>query len=145
MIFCTVNGGSQEERKLIEEAFYFAVEELMPRKQKLDVEIWLTDMPYDDADGYHLHVDKYEHNIELQTGLIEEDLVTALFHEMVHVRQSERCQMKDKGLIKIWNGVEYLSLYSTVDEYMSLPWEAEAYKLQEEMYTKWNSTVSVNH
>ena len=131
MIFCTVNGGSQEERKLIEEAFYFAVEELMPRKQKLDVEIWLTDMPYDDADGYHLHVDKYEHNIELQTGLIEEDLVTALFHEMVHVRQSERCQMKDKGLIKIWNGVEYLSLYSTVDEYMSLPWEAEAYKLQE--------------
>ena len=145
MIFCTVNGGSQEERKLIEEAFYFAVEELMPRKQKLDVEIWLTDMPYDDADGYHLHVDKYEHNIELQTGLIEEDLVTALFHEMVHVRQSERCQMKDKGLIKMWNGVEYLSLYSTVDEYMSLPWEAEAYKLQEEMYTKWNSTVSVNH
>lgn len=145
MIFCTVNGGSQEERQLIEEAFYFAVEELMPRKQKLDVEIWLTDMPYDDADGYHLHVDKYEHNIELQTGLIEEDLVTALFHEMVHVRQSERCQMKDKGLIKIWNGVEYLSLYSTVDEYMSLPWEAEAYKLQEEMYTKWNSTVSVNH
>ena len=145
MIFCTVNGGSQEERQLIEEAFYFAVEELMPRKQKLDVEIWLTDMPYDDADGYHLHVDKYEHNIELQTGLIEEDLVTALFHEMVHVRQSERCQMKDKGLIKIWNGVEYLSLYSTVDEYMSLPWEAEAYKLQEEMYTKWNNTVSVNH
>lgn len=145
MIFCTVNGGSQEERQLIEEAFYFAVEELMPRKQKLDVEIWLTDMPYDDADGYHLYVDKYEHNIELQTGLIEEDLVTALFHEMVHVRQSERCQMKDKGLIKIWNGVEYLSLYSTVDEYMSLPWEAEAYKLQEEMYTKWNSTVSVSH
>ena len=36
MIFCTVNGGSQEERQLIEEAFYFAVEELMPRKQKLD-------------------------------------------------------------------------------------------------------------
>ena len=138
MIFCTVNGGSKQERQLVEDAFYFVVEQLMPQKKNLDVEIWLTDMPYDDADGYHLHVEKYEHNIELQTGLIEEDLVTALFHEMVHVRQSERGQMKDKGLIKIWNGVEYLSLYSTVDEYMSLPWEAEAYKLQEELYTKWN-------
>ena len=143
MIYCTVNGGNKKERDLIENAFYFAVSELMPKKQNLDVEIWLTDMPHDDADGYHLHVDKYEHNIELQTGLIEEDLVTALFHEMVHVRQHERGQMKDKGIIKVWDGDEYLSLYSTVDEYMRLPWEAEAYKLQEEMYEKWN-TVSVN-
>lgn len=143
MIYCTVNGGNKNERTLIEDAFHFAVGELMPKKRNLDVEIWLTDMPYDDADGYHLHVDKYEHNIELQTGLIEEDLITALFHEMVHVRQHERGQMKDKGIIKVWNGDEYLSLYSTVDEYMRLPWEAEAYMLQEEMYEKWN-TVSVN-
>jgi len=144
MVFCTVNGGKKAERQLIEDAFYFALKELMPRKQKLDVEIWLTDMKDDAADGYHLHVDKYEHNIELQTGLPTDDLVTALFHEMVHVRQHERCQMKDRGLIKVWDGVEYLSLYSTVDEYMRLPWEAEAYKLQEELYTKWNDTVSVS-
>ena len=138
MIYYSVNGGTSKERALIEKAFDFAVKELMPRKRNLDVEIFLTKMAEDDADGYHLHVDKYEHNIELQTGLSEEDLVTALFHEMVHVRQTERSQMKDKGLIKIWNGVEYLSIFSTVDEYMSLPWEAEAYKLQEEMYIKWN-------
>lgn len=47
--------------------------------------------------------------------------------------------MKDKGFVKVWNGVEYLSLYSTIDEYMSLPWEAEAYQLQEEMLERWQN------
>jgi hypothetical protein len=30
-------------------------------------------------------------------------------------------------------------MFSTVDEYMSLPWEKEAYILQEELLEKWNN------
>jgi len=138
MIYLDVQGGTDAEKVLIEEAFYFALNKLMPRKKNLDISIELVDFE-DDVDGYHAYIDKGEHNIELQTGLIEEDLITAVFHEMVHVRQAERGQMKDRGIIKVWEGVEYLSLFSTTDEYMALPWEAEAYELQEKLYDEYMS------
>lgn len=136
MVYCTVNGGSEAERGLVEEAFYFAVEQLMPRKKNLDVEIYLTDIE-DDAEGYHCHIDDGEHNIELQQGLIEEDLITLVFHEMVHVRQHERGELRDHGIRKMWKGEEHISIFSTTEEYMKLPWEEEAYRLQEEMYKEW--------
>lgn len=136
MVYCTVNGGSEAERVLVEKAFYFAVEQLMPRKKNLDVEIYLTDIE-DDAEGYHCHIDDGEHNIELQQGLIEEDLITLVFHEMVHVRQHERGELRDHGIRKMWKGEEHISIFSTTEEYMELPWEEEAYRLQEEMYKEW--------
>jgi len=138
MIYLDIENGTAEERALAKEAFYFAIEKLMPRKKNLDVTITFVDFT-DSVDGYHEYIDKGEHNIELQTGLSQEDLITVVFHEMVHVRQHERNQLKDRGVIKVWNGVEYLSLYSTTEEYMSLPWEKEAYQLQEELYNEYLS------
>ena len=139
-IYLNITGGTVEEKSLVEDAFYFALEKLMPRKKNLDVEINITDMA-DDVDGFHEYIDKGEHNLELQAGLIEEDLATVVFHEMVHVRQAERGQMKDKGLIKVWDGVEYVSMYSTTEEYMSLPWEKEAYELQEKLFNEYVSQL----
>ena len=49
-----------------------------------------------------------------------DDLVTLLIHEMVHVRQYIRKQIKEKP-------------YNNFDEYIKLPYEQEAYRLQEEM------------
>lgn len=138
MLHVSIDGGSNKERQILYDAYFFALKELMPRKQNLDVEITLTDIE-GDADGFHMEVEYGVHEIELQQGLIEEDMITALFHEMVHVRQHCRGWLKDKGPIKVWKGVEWIAAYSTVDEYMALPWEAEAYKLQEEMYEKWNT------
>lgn len=143
MLHVSIAGSDTDETDLLYKAYFFALKELMPRKQNLDVEITLTDIE-GDADGFHMEVEKDVHEIELQQGLIEEDMITALFHEMVHVRQHCRGWLKDKGLIKTWKGEDYIAAYSTVDEYMALPWEAEAYKLQEELYTKWNDTRSVN-
>lgn len=131
-----IQGGSNEERALVFDAFNFGMKYLMPRKRNLEVEIMLTDLE-GDVDGFHCYLDKGQHDIELQQGLIEEDLVTALFHEMVHIRQHERGQLKDKGVIKSWKGEEYISIYDTVETYKNLPWEEEAYRLQEEMYEQW--------
>ena len=135
MIFCTVNGGSKQERQLVEDAFYFVIEQLMPQKKNLDVEIWLTDMPYDDADGYHLHVDKYEHNIELQTGLIEEDLITALFHEMVHVKQYAQGELYEsvKQGKHRWQG----KWLPKDPEYWDRPWEIEAHGREVGLFVRW--------
>lgn len=121
------------------DAVNFAIKKLMPRKRNLTVEITITDIP-DDADAYHCCIDKGEHEIEVQSGLIEEDFMTAIFHEMVHVRQHERGLLKDHGIRKAWKGEEYIGIYDTTETYMNLPWEEEAYRLQEELYNKWIQT-----
>lgn len=144
MVYCEVSGGTERERILTEEAFHFAVQTLMPRKKNLDVEIYLRDMDEDDAEGYHCFIDKGEHNIELQKGLSEDDLITLIFHEMVHVKQHEKNELKDYGIRKMWKGEEHIGVFSTVDEYKSLPWEEEAYRLQEEMLVQWRITKNLN-
>ena len=121
------------------DAVNFAIKKLMPRKRNLNIEITITDIP-DDADAYHCCIDKGEHEIDVQSGLIEEDFMTAIFHEMVHVRQHERGLLKDHGIRKAWKGEEYIGIYDTTETYMNLPWEEEAYRLQEELYNKWIQT-----
>ena len=49
-----------------------------------------------------------------------DDLVTLLIHEMVHVRQYIRKQITDQP-------------YNNFEEYIRLPYEQEAYRLQEEL------------
>lgn len=136
MIVHSVEGGTKAERQLINDAFDFAVDYLMPKKQNLDIEITLKSLE-DHTDGYHLFVEKGYHEVEIQKGMSKEDMLTALFHEMVHVRQYERGHLKDNGIVKTWKGEEYIYIYNTVEQYMAFPWEEEAYRLQEEMVTKW--------
>ena len=139
MITLSIQGGSGKEQDMAYQAVNFALKQLMPRKRNIDIEVTITDIP-GDADAYHCCIDKGEHELEIQTGLIEEDFMTAVFHEMVHVRQHERGLLKDHGVRKAWKGEEYVGIYDTTETYMNLPWEEEAYRLQEEIYTKWMQT-----
>jgi len=136
MLHISLEGGSGTERLLARKAVEFAVKELMPKKKFLSIDLSITDLE-GDVDGFHMFLDKGEHEIEIQQGLIEEDFVTAIFHEMVHVKQHERGELKDRGIVKSWKGEEHITAFSTTDEYMALPWEEEAYRLQEEIYNKW--------
>jgi len=136
MIALSIDGGTRKEQKMVHDAFNFALKYLMPRKRNLTIDINITDIP-DDADAYHCCIEKGQHEIEVQKGLIEEDFITAIFHEMVHVRQHERGDLKDHGIRKAWKGEEYFGIYDTTETYKNLPWEEEAYRLQEEMYNKW--------
>jgi hypothetical protein len=65
--------------------------------------------------------------IEIDKGLIsEEDIITTIFHEMVHCRQ-----ILDGSLVQgnpsSWKGVEYDG------NYHELPWEVEAYAIEGDM------------
>ena len=139
MIYLEIQGGTNKEQRMAYDAVNFAIKKLMPRKRNLQIEVSIADIP-GDADAYHCCIDKGEHEIEVQKGLIEEDFMTAVFHEMVHVRQHERGLLKDHGIRKAWKGEEYIGIYDTTETYMNLPWEEEAYRLQEELYNKWIQT-----
>ena len=58
--------------------------------------------------------------------LMGDNLLTTVFHEMVHVKQ---------GVRKEWAFDEVV--YKTHEEYINLPWEVEAYELQEVMLEAW--------
>jgi hypothetical protein len=122
MFTLEVRGGKKSERALIEEAFWWVASELMPRKRILDVDIVLKNIT-DDAVGLHVSLGDYEHLIEIQKGQDEDDLLATVFHEMVHVRQTERGEFKNEDHISYWKK----------------PSEKEAYKLQKVLLKKWKT------
>lgn len=106
----------------IKEAFDFALKELMPRKRRLDVTIDICDTG-DSACGWHMMEEKYVHHIELNPNQSRDDFFTCLFHEMVHVRQSERGTVYNEDL-----------------PYYERPYEIEAYELQEVLWNKFQNS-----
>ena len=133
-------GSTKSKRTLAEDVAYFCIDQMMPRMKTLDINIHLDKIS--EADGYCLAVTDREFNLEIEKTLDEEDFITAICHEMVHVKQFARGETQDINIFtKRWKGTEYLSAYSTVDEYINLPWEKEAYKMQEELLQKWKKMI----
>ena len=121
-----VTGNRSKKRQNVYREAIFAWNYLMPRISKCDVYIEIKKLK--DAHGYGLELDKREYEIEIDQRLKGDDLITTVFHEMIHVRQGVRKQYQNINTIN----------YKTYDEYMKLPWEIEAYKLQEVMLKEWN-------
>tara|TARA_B100000287_G_scaffold80727_1_gene73159 strand:+ start:3358 stop:3759 length:402 start_codon:yes stop_codon:yes gene_type:complete len=126
LIALEIIGGTRKEKRLAEDAFWFALKHLMPRKRNLEVEIYIKNLP--EHEGNQVMVDKGFHEIELRRGMAAENIITSLFHEMVHVRQSERGEYMDFSL-----------------PYLERPFEIEAYKLQESMFEKYKYSYSNQH
>ena len=60
-----------------------------------------------------------------------EDMIKTMFHELVHVKQTEEGDLSIDG--KSWKGKLYKTDHMEVD-YEHLPWEVEAFKLEEKMW-----------
>ncbi len=119
-----VTGGRAKQRQNVYRAAEFAWNYLMPRVKKCFVEIEIKKI--DDACGYCMKDDDRYFLVEIDRRLKGDDLLTAVFHEMVHVKQ---------GVRKEWEFDEVS--YNSHDEYINLPWEVEAYELQEEILKEW--------
>lgn len=114
----SVVGGTKKERAIVEEALCFSKGYWLPRHRRLwiDVEIKHNlDVDADVLDGD----DNREFVIRLKKGLDYEDLITAIFHEMVHVKQAVR--------------KEFPMFEPSDIPYFERPWEIEAYAEQEKM------------
>jgi len=133
----TVKGGRAKQRQIVNRAAEFAWNYLMPRVRNCFVDIQLKKI--EDAQGYCLEVDDRMYDLEIDSRLEGDDLLTCVFHEMVHVKQGVRGELKDKTYFaKIWKGEEYLNFVYDVNH----PWEEEAYRLQEVILEAWKRTRS---
>ena len=126
MIF--VDGGSKRQRELAFQAASFAWMYLMPRIRKCVVNIELKKLKV--YHGTCLDIGDRDYIIEVDKKLsLGDDFLTTIFHEMVHVKQYVRKELYSE-----------CNFYDTREEYLSLPWEVEAYKVQEEILEKWHNS-----
>ena len=123
-----VTGGRAKQRQNVYRAAEFAWNYLMPRVTNCFVDITIKKIK--DAQGYCLEADDRTFELEIDRRLEGDDLLTCVFHEMVHVKQGVRNELKDVNYFaKKWKGEEYINILYDVNH----PWEVEAYKLQEEI------------
>ena len=122
-----IEGGSKRQRKLTLDCASFAWVQLMPRIINCEINFIIKKLKA--YDGTCLDTDKRTFQIEVDKKLgLSDNFITTIFHEMVHVKQYIRKELFSE-----------INFYKTRDEYLNLPWEIEAYRLQEELLIKWKN------
>ena len=110
-------GVSNTRKVLTKEIAEWWLGQLLPKVRTLDITIDLLNELDGGADGYQWSgEDNRQHFIEINENQYYDDFVTAVMHEMVHVKQDYR---KDKRPIK--------------------EREKEAYEQQEILFERWKN------
>ena len=121
----SVIGGTKTERKLVTEALWFAKDYWLPRHRKLAVDVEISPTLAAEADVLEGNEDR-EYEIRVRKGLGREDLITAIFHEFVHIKQAV---------------LREFPMFEPSDiPYLDRPWEIEAFAEQEKMLKKFEKS-----
>jgi hypothetical protein len=110
-IYMCVEGGKKHQKELTEQVVYAVIKKLMPRLKNLEIDI------------------KLDPRLSEKTGCVLRDFVTTIVHEMVHVKQGVRGELRELMGKQYWKG------RVCNKEYMEQPWEKEAYRLQDKLAT----------
>ena len=142
MNFVVAEGGNKMQREICEKVAKFMIGKLLPRYRTLDIEIKLQDLKNDDAVGWcQMEENNRMFTIEVHKKLGIKELVTTICHEMIHVKQYARKEMTD-DLVEngqaVWRGRKV----NPNTKYYDLPWEKEAYRLQDKFANLvWNEEI----
>ena len=141
MNYVTANGGNKGQRKLCEDVANFMIGKLMPRMRTLDIEINLVKLTGDVVGWCQMNDTNREFTLEISKDMKIKELVTTICHEMIHVKQYARKEMTD-DLVEngqaVWRGRKV----NPNTKYYDLPWEREAYRLQDKFANLvWNEEI----
>ena len=125
MLFIDAHGGTKEQQDLAVELAYFALQQLNPRLQNIEVEIHLGKHT---SEGGCVQLGPREFEIEIDQDITGDDFATCVFHEMVHVSQYIKKHLYEKDNRTYWCGADH-----TETDYLDKPWEVQAYRVQEDL------------
>ena len=124
--FVLVNGGTKKQRNLIEDIAWWFCDKYFSKFKYFNIEFDLTKIE-GKVQGWCMEIDKNCSHIEIDKRLKGDDFITCVLHELVHVKQYLKGELKDiSALEQRWKGESHISI-----DYYDLPWEIEAYHLQE--------------
>lgn len=131
MNYVEVIGGCKSKKDLAEKVTAWYLKKVMPQMRTLDITIKLTKCYDKGVYGYCMEGENNrEFEIEIDKNLRIYDFVTTLCHELTHLKQYARGEMKqyDRGLTR-WKGV----VYPEDTPYDDKPWEIEAHDIQNKL------------
>ena len=136
MLIVDVVGSNKTKRDIAYNVVYFMLQKLLPRLRNIEIEVKFSKMN-DDAVGYCMMLDNNrEYQLEISKDLNIKELVMTICHEMVHVKQYVRNEMKEGQMV--WKKKPIAS----DTKYYDLPWEKEAYAMQASLAKAcWNKGI----
>ena len=132
----SVRCGLMGETKIAKITVEWCAEKLLPRFRTLDIEVIFRNFSVrDETLAECRHIEGNEFEIHIQKGMKVFDLISALCHEMVHVKQYVRKELRD-----VYAGRKKPRQIGTMWKksprnwvkvnYEEQPWEKEAYRLE---------------
>jgi hypothetical protein len=146
----TITGGSRSRKEWAERAAYFAHHQLMPRRKKLSVRVSIVNelqtnyglfgdcLEVDHGEGFYM--------IRVSSGLDPEQFTRTMLHEMVHVKQFARRELKFNARLDVEKGSFMhrwkMDLFSEDTSYWKCPWEKEAHHFEDTMFRSFTNHFS---
>ena len=138
-----IEGGTKRQKDIADKVISFCLKRLMPRARSINVELTLRSMS--DLGGCWLLDNHRSFGIEVNSESKTKEFIISLIHEMVHAKQyytKELCEVltmnSDGGMVvkTLWKGKDCTNL-----EYRDLPYELEAYHMQDNLYKEYKKWV----
>ena len=137
-----IEGGTKRQKDIANKVISFCIKRLMPRARSINVDCHLT-KSMTDLGGCWVLDNKRSFGIEVNTISKTKEFIISLIHEMVHAKQYyaeeliEVLTMKKNGVMVnriIWKGKDCTNL-----KYENLPYELEAYFMQDNLYKEYKN------
>ena len=156
--FVIVSGGTKKQRELVHNITDWFCDKFFNRFKSYNIEFDLCKIE-GNVQGWAMEIDRNASHIEIDKRLKGDDFITCVLHELVHVKQQFKKELVElNGKAKRWKNEIHIGLmnFSDMDkieaekirmmaltkgvfvsEYMDLPWEKEAYAMQETLLIEW--------
>ena len=156
--FVIVNGGTKEQRQLVHNITGWFCNKFFNRFKSYNIEFDLCKIK-GNVQGWAMDIDRNASHIEIDKRLKGDDFITCVLHELVHVKQQFKKELVElNGKAKRWKDEIHIGImnFSDMDkieaekirmmaltkdvfvsDYMELPWEIEAYAMQETLLIEW--------
>tara|TARA_R110001599_G_scaffold2172_2_gene11526 strand:+ start:20 stop:517 length:498 start_codon:yes stop_codon:yes gene_type:complete len=156
--FVIVNGGTKEQRQLVHNITGWFCNKFFNRFKSYNIEFDLCKIE-GNVQGWAMEIDRNASHIEIDKRLKGDDFITCVLHELVHVKQQFKKELVElNGKAKRWKDEIHIGIMNFSDmekieaekirmmaltkdvfvsDYMDLPWEKEAYAMQETLLIEW--------
>jgi hypothetical protein len=130
-------GGKAKERELAALVVDWCIKEMMPRIRTLDISLEFDGKI--EAYGYCMNEDfkGREFTLTIKKGLSFYDLVSTIVHEMIHVKQYAKKELRDVNGKTKWKTKDH-----SKTPYSKAPWELQAFRMEEKLALKCIKTLN---
>lgn len=138
MLSLYTSGYKYSRRRCSDVVFWFTQKYL--KRYKIEIEVLHRGLLREDAYGFCSVQDcdwrPRKFLIEIHNQLSVEDYTLTLLHELYHILQHVRGDLRDKRGIRCWKGIDCSQL-----DYDESPWEQEAHSKEQELYQEYLTSL----